>query len=300
MEGGQIKLLNREYLTKKFCKKNHQKLNSLFALALSGKDFRIIEVSTFYGLINLTELDLSENQFTKFNRHAFDGLDNLVKLRLDRNLLKSIDDCTFKKLTKLVELNLSANLINCLAERSFNKLTNLTKLILSYNQIETINNEVFGELASLKELHLDNNRLSALDSRLFRPLNELVILKLNNNRLNLSKLERGVFSRLKNIQLINIHQNGADANGDRIKSFVKDRNHSEYNIPDLLCLHDFDQFLHQFAKSGRVFLIFFPNLFINESEFFVVEKMTHKFHFKAHKEVKYFKIIISKHTKDVQ
>ncbi|KAM8829416.1 LOW QUALITY PROTEIN: leucine-rich repeat neuronal protein 1-like [Synchiropus picturatus] len=108
-------------------------------------------------LVNLTELDLSQNHLKRVGSMGLQSLGRLVTLYLEENLIQELEDFSLRNLSSLEEL------------------------YVNHNQISSIGAEAFSGLSSLLRLHLNSNRLVAIDSRWFESLPSLEILMIGEN-----------------------------------------------------------------------------------------------------------------------
>lgn len=108
-------------------------------------------------LLNLTELDLSQNNFSTVEALGLTGMNHLTTLHLEENQITQLPD-------------------NCLRN-----LSNLQELYINHNQISSISTKAFGGLHSLLRLHLNSNKLRIIDSHWFEETPNLEILMIGEN-----------------------------------------------------------------------------------------------------------------------
>ncbi|MEE6501951.1 hypothetical protein FKM82_004365 [Ascaphus truei] len=108
-------------------------------------------------LLNLTELDLSQNNFTSIQDVGLSNLSQLTTLHLEENQVSEMTD-------------------NCLQD-----LNNLQELYINHNQLSTISPSAFSGLHNLLRLHLNSNKLRVIDSRWFESTPNLEILMIGEN-----------------------------------------------------------------------------------------------------------------------
>lgn len=135
-----------------------------------------IDYRAFKELVNLTELDLSDNQLTsqrlqphvfegKFSPEAYEPLSNMEILNLANNVLHWLHQSIFEHLANLKVLNLSGNPFGVFDYRTaiaISSLSYLEELDLSYCQLEDLPNRQFHNARHLKRLNLTNNQLTVL------------------------------------------------------------------------------------------------------------------------------------------
>ncbi|XP_077326821.1 uncharacterized protein LOC143961413 [Lithobates pipiens] len=147
-------------------------------LILSFNNLKAISTSTFKGMKQLMDLDLSDNALTSF---TVDLPIMLVGLNLANNSLKSIPDLS--QLSSLQMLYLSNNHISTIPDLAFKGLNNLKTLELQKNTINSLSEEVFDDLKSLDLLDLSNNQLQKLPKQLILNLIHLNKFYLTGNLL---------------------------------------------------------------------------------------------------------------------
>ena len=143
-----------------------------------------IKPNTFFGLNQLTRLDLERNLLRSIDSKTFNGLNStkIRKIFLDGNKIKHIHFKTFTRLTKLTEINISFNRLANIDSKLLNGLNNLQILNLNNNRIEQLSSNIFDGLTSLKEIHFSNNQLSGLESNTFKGLVNLTFLDLSYSK----------------------------------------------------------------------------------------------------------------------
>ena len=208
-------------------------LTSLESLNLSNNDLRILPAHAFTrstdlgdldddlskedqihlisndesitGLVNLKELDLSDNLIYNLSALAFSNLFKLEKLNLSDNQIKSLPGSVFSDLIELEELDVSNNRVASLAANVFNNLSELEKLNVSNNQIASLPASVFNNLSDLEELNVSNNQIASLAASVFNNLSELEELNVSNNQI--ASLPASVFSNLSELEELNVSNN---------------------------------------------------------------------------------------------
>ena len=208
-------------------------LTSLESLNLSNNDLRILPAHAFTrstslgdldddlskedqihlisndesitGLVNLKELDLSDNLIYNLSALAFSNLFKLEKLNLSDNQIKSLPGSVFSDLVELEDLNLSDNRVASLAASVFNNLSELEKLNVSNNKIASLPASVFNNLSGLEELNVSNNQIASLAASVFNNLSELEELNVSNNQI--ASLAASVFNNLSDLEELNVSNN---------------------------------------------------------------------------------------------
>lgn len=169
---------------------------------LSDNCIMNIEVNSFYPLVNLNTLDLSNNRLTEVV--SISCCYNLEFLYLHHNQISDIS--SVNKLNKLIILDVSDNNIYELNDHIFTKLNNLSTLNLSNNYISKIDHSTWKGLIQLSFLNLNNNMIVEVESIKHMP--RLKTLYLCGNRLtrihSLNKLKGLITIDVSNNYLENI------------------------------------------------------------------------------------------------
>jgi Leucine-rich repeat (LRR) protein len=120
---------------------------------------------SFYGLLNLREIDLSFNRISSMEPGSL----------------------AFFKLTRL---DLTSNRIFFINEYLFNILQQLNSLMLNDNQLVDINAPSFRWLTNLQYLFLRNNMLMSVDSYSLAPLKRLEYVDIAENPVSITNPEK--------------------------------------------------------------------------------------------------------------
>lgn len=193
---------------------------------------------SFRGLMELKDINLSENNIWTLPNNVFCPMYSLRNLNLTGNRLNDIaqlgfnpespedvcntglevldlsyNDITFladngiSGLRSLKELYLQDNLITLIGDQSFNGLQSLEVLNISSNRAIAIPPELFKTTRMLRKIYIRNNSLSVLAPGLFEGLNKLEILDLSNNQLTSSWVHRTTFDGLVRLAYLNLGYN---------------------------------------------------------------------------------------------
>ncbi|RUS74058.1 hypothetical protein EGW08_018185 [Elysia chlorotica] len=139
-------------------------------------------------LVNLEELDLSENHINKIKATSLEGLgSSLKKLSLASNYLRSDSEMTgLRNLPQLEELDLSGNEdINVVPDLSgLNPAEQINfKLFLGNNKINALSSNAFRGIAQrLHTLDLSQNSITAMDKESFNGVTNLRVLRLSQQK----------------------------------------------------------------------------------------------------------------------
>nr|AHY88386.1 Toll like receptor [Bos grunniens]AHY88396.1 Toll like receptor [Bos grunniens]AIA59626.1 Toll-like receptor 7 [Bos grunniens] len=139
----------------------------------------------FKNLLNLEELDISENSLSFLPLGVFDSMPpNLKTLSLAKNGLKSFSWERLQSLKNLETLDLSFNQLKTVPERLSNCSRSLKKLILKNNQIRCLTKYFLQGAFQLRHLDLSSNKIQVIQKTSFpeNVLNNLNILFLHHNR----------------------------------------------------------------------------------------------------------------------
>ncbi|KAM7045205.1 toll-like receptor 13 [Molossus nigricans] len=176
-------------------------LSALVDLRLEWNSIWKIEERAFWGLENLTFLNLVENKIQSVN-NSFEGLSNLETLLLSHNQITNIHKNAFVPLFKLKHLSLSRNFITNFSNilEAIQHLPRLEYLDLTNNSIISLDHSP-RSLVSLSQLSLQGNKLMELNfSALSLP---------NLTTLNVSQNSHGVIQNvaletLPNLRSLNL------------------------------------------------------------------------------------------------
>ncbi|XP_045039741.2 toll-like receptor 13 [Desmodus rotundus] len=173
-------------------------------LNLTQNQIQTLPPYAFTNLSALVDLRLEWNSIWKIEKRAFWGLENLTLLNLVENNIHSVND-SFEGLSNLETLLLSHNQITNIHKNAFVPLFKLKHLSLSRNHITNFSNvlEAVQHLPRLAYLDLTNNNISILDHSP-RLLVSLTQLSLQGNalmELNFSSLS------LPNVTTLDVSQN---------------------------------------------------------------------------------------------
>uniref|UniRef100_A0A3Q3X4F6 LRRCT domain-containing protein n=1 Tax=Mola mola TaxID=94237 RepID=A0A3Q3X4F6_MOLML len=129
-------------------------------LLLHGNKLETLTPDMFEGLVNLLQLDLSQNNLGKLSSDAFNGLNKLLSLNLGRNFIKKLPPTIFSSLTELKQLGelfLNDNKLQSLPDNIFHGLGQLLLIDLKCNQLKSLTGDIFLSNAVLKTLSLSGN-----------------------------------------------------------------------------------------------------------------------------------------------
>ncbi|KAL4148215.1 hypothetical protein QTP88_002498 [Uroleucon formosanum] len=169
------------------------------------------------GLVQLRELDLSDNNIWNLPKELFCPLVGLANLNLTKNRLQDVFELGFSDWgngptapgktcnTALEDLNLANNDIISMPDNGLTSLRALKKLYLQENQINQIADRAFVGLTSLNVLNVSSNRLSALPPELFHSTRYLREIYLHNNSINV--LAPGLLEGLDQLLVLDMSHN---------------------------------------------------------------------------------------------
>ncbi|XP_030633523.1 leucine-rich repeat neuronal protein 2 [Chanos chanos] len=198
-------------------------------LRLQSNLISSLDQSELQGLVNLTELDLSQNSFSSTRhlritdlpallslhmeenqlRHlpdaAFSGLSGLQELYLNHNRLRSISPGAFKGLDKLLRLHLNSNRLVVIDRRWFHALPQLEVLMIGGNPVDSIQDLNFKPLGSLRSLVLAGMGLREISERALEGLFNLESISFYDNRL--TKVPKEALQKLPGLKFLDLNKN---------------------------------------------------------------------------------------------
>ncbi|KAM9319792.1 transforming growth factor beta activator LRRC32 [Gastrophryne carolinensis] len=153
-------------------------------LDLSNNKISFIEPGTFTDMVNLKEINLSDNYLDRFVYHKSPGiglLPNVQKLDLSRNsLYTDMMGYFLQNAPHLHYLSLSGNSITMISSETFAGTPNLIEIDLRNNIIMEIEEGSFDHLTNLRTINLIMNSITCISEFNLRQLESL---NLNKNSL---------------------------------------------------------------------------------------------------------------------
>nr|XP_020653389.1 leucine-rich repeat neuronal protein 1-like [Pogona vitticeps]XP_020653391.1 leucine-rich repeat neuronal protein 1-like [Pogona vitticeps] len=159
----------------------------------------------FQHLLNLTELDLSQNHFSKISDAGLANLSCLITLYLEENQVEEMPDHCLSDLASLEELYINHNRISSIKPLAFAGLTNLLRLHLNANRLRAIDHRWFQSLPNLEILMIGENPISHLGAGSFQPLGRLHSLVLAG--MELSEVPSDAFQGLDYLESLSFYDN---------------------------------------------------------------------------------------------
>ena len=161
-----------------------------------------VEVNSFLGLHNVTDIHIHLNSLVMLQAGVFNGLDNVREIWLYSNYLTVIEAKVFDNLTNLKGIDLWYNNLVTLDEQVFSGMSfgygwQHTVLSLSNNEFHSLPVNVFQGLGNVNYLYLDGNQLSTLEVGIFQDLGHVIDMELSGNLL--VTFEVGLFNGLSNL-----------------------------------------------------------------------------------------------------
>ncbi|KAI5735419.1 hypothetical protein M8J77_018014 [Diaphorina citri] len=163
-------------------------MNALLSLNLANNMIGdTLSKGSFYPLLTLQSLDLSDNKLTVVPYEALSDFTSLRNLVMRSNQIQRLSKAAFGSLPVVFDLDISRNEISNISVKAFEGLLQLINLNLSYNKIEVIPNGAFQGLVALNTLDLSYNGLESLDNKtnsLFEDCLSLKNLFLSHNKIS--------------------------------------------------------------------------------------------------------------------
>ncbi|KAK1800929.1 hypothetical protein P4O66_004690 [Electrophorus voltai] len=173
-------------------------------LLLQSNNISLV-TSELRSLVNLTELDLSQNHFTRIQDVGLGNLTQLVTLYLEENQIKELPDFCLKDLVSLEELYINHNQISLIGPNAFSGLGNLLRLHLNSNKLVAIDSQWFESLPNLEILMIGENPIVGLQDMNFHPLSKLHSLVLAG--MGLREIPTGAFQGLEYLESLSFFDN---------------------------------------------------------------------------------------------
>ncbi|XP_054768824.2 insulin-like growth factor-binding protein complex acid labile subunit [Lytechinus pictus] len=203
--------LARCQINKLYLQRGGWNLPNLKFLDISYNRLYRLEKYSFYGMANLTTLNIScNNQLATIENGAFVSLDHLQSLGLSGCLLSQIHS-PFANLNELSILDMSYTSVELMYEL-FTGLNNLTRLNMRGSGIDEkslwnspSNPPLLSALSTLERLYLKGNQLDGLIPGTFRGLESLQHLELDNS--DITVLHEDIFTNLTSLQTLTFDGN---------------------------------------------------------------------------------------------
>ncbi|OCT83301.1 uncharacterized protein LOC399019 isoform X1 [Xenopus laevis] len=156
-------------------------------------------------LVNLTELDLSQNNFTSIQDVGLSNLSQLTTLHLEENQIFEMTDYCLQDLTNLQELYINHNQLNSISPSAFSGLRNLLRLHLNSNKLRIIDSRWFESTPNLEILMIGENPVIGILDFNFQPLVNLRSLVLAG--MYLSDIPGNALLGLDNLESLSFYDN---------------------------------------------------------------------------------------------
>ncbi|XP_062316993.1 leucine-rich repeat neuronal protein 3 [Osmerus eperlanus] len=156
-------------------------------------------------LVNITEIDLSQNNISSLSSVRLGLLPQLLSLHVEENCVQTLSDSCIPSLPNLQEFYINHNRISSISPRAFQGLGRLLRLHLNSNRLRAINMEWFQPLRTLEILMIGENPVLQLSDMNFKPLVNLRSLVLA--RMNLSEIPDNTLVGLENLESISFFDN---------------------------------------------------------------------------------------------
>ncbi|XP_051976195.1 leucine-rich repeat neuronal protein 3 [Xyrauchen texanus] len=156
-------------------------------------------------LVNLTEVDLSQNNISSLSDIYLGHLPQLLSLHLEENWQNSLFDNSLAHFPNLQELYINHNLLSLISAEAFKGLNKLLRLHLNSNKLRAIRTEWFRDLSQLEILMIGENPIARIQDLNFKPLISLRSLVLT--RMNLTEIPDSALVGLDKLESISFYDN---------------------------------------------------------------------------------------------
>lgn len=150
------------------------------SINLSNNLILIVAKNTFTGLLFLRQINLANNLITGIDS-TLNSLLNLVELDLSDNRFAFITPLAFAGMLSLKTLRISNNNIFYIHPDTFSMVYSLETLVLDNNSIETVEAGLFGRNYALIHLSLKNTKINKIQSTFLETLLQINHIDLSEN-----------------------------------------------------------------------------------------------------------------------
>uniref|UniRef100_A0A8C5WLY4 Leucine rich repeat neuronal 1 n=2 Tax=Leptobrachium TaxID=161697 RepID=A0A8C5WLY4_9ANUR len=182
-----------------------QRLVNLTELDLSQNNFTSIQDVGMSNLSQLTTLHLEENQVFEMTDYCLQDLSNLQELYINHNQLSSISPSAFSGLRNLLRLHLNSNKLRIIDSRWFESTPNLEILMIGENPVIGILDLNFQPLGNLRSLVLAGMYLSDIPGNALLGLDSLESLSFYDNKL--SRVPQLALQKVPNLKFLDLNKN---------------------------------------------------------------------------------------------
>ncbi|KAG9352786.1 hypothetical protein JZ751_017362 [Albula glossodonta] len=174
-------------------------------LRLQSNLISALDQSELQSLVNLTELDLSQNSFSNIRHLRITNMPALLSLHMEENQLHHLPDSAFPGEPGLQELYLNHNRLKNISPGAFKGLEHLLRLHLNSNRLAVIDRRWFHALPQLEVLMIGGNPVDSIQDLNFKPLRSLRSLVLAG--MGLRTLPERALEGLSNLESISFYDN---------------------------------------------------------------------------------------------
>lgn len=153
-------------------------------LDLSSNKLVTLDSGVFSPLVNLKDINLTENYFESLPIELFKENKNLFRFMLMDNQveMKTLPAGLLANLPQLNIVNLACGLTN-IPSNLFQGSNNIETLVLTKNHLNTLPTRLFAKMKKVTKIILQYNYLTQLHDDLFKDTNSLLELQLSHNQL---------------------------------------------------------------------------------------------------------------------
>eukprot|EP01138_Halocafeteria_seosinensis_P009975 gb/GECG01010187.1/.p1 GENE.gb/GECG01010187.1/~~gb/GECG01010187.1/.p1 ORF type:complete len:1262 (+),score=152.44 gb/GECG01010187.1/:1-3786(+) len=213
-------------------KSSFKGLKNLLEVELSSSNVMSIEEDAFSQSGAIESVDLSENKLSRIRKNAFRGVSSLMFLDLSSNEIDMIDDIAFPERIDLREVQLNSNAIGEFHLSWLRNAPSLELLNLSHNSMERfVNDATDSRFDRFHTLTLNHNQLGVMQATSFTGFPNMEELELNQG--GVTEFEAGIFSGLDALKSVSAEGKAASKDDSLNFLYAEDWNTMLSTLPEL-------------------------------------------------------------------